>query len=172
MGRIKGLAIAVYRKVIGEYSWAKKHGLQAGTGVRVLGGVNFGSEPYLITLGNNVSITGASFVTHDGGTWAFRRIPGHGEVVRFGKIVVGDDTFIGTGSTILPGVTIGKNCVIGAGSIVTKDVPDNTVVAGVPARPICSLDEYEQKCRALMPKNFDFEKYNKNKREYLEMILP
>lgn len=46
---------------------------------------------------------------------------------------------IGTSATILCGVTIGENAIIGAGSVVTKDVPDNTVVAGVPARMIKSL---------------------------------
>lgn len=46
---------------------------------------------------------------------------------------VGDGTRIGSNATILP-VTIGKNCIIGAGAVVTKDVADNTTVAGVPAR--------------------------------------
>jgi len=41
---------------------------------------------------------------------------------------------IGTGSTILCGVTIGENAIVGAGSVVTRDVPDNSIVAGVPAR--------------------------------------
>ena len=172
MGRLKNLIIAAYRKAIGEYAWARKHGLKAGTGVSVLGGVNFGSEPYLITLGNNVWITGTRFITHDGGTWAFRRQPGHGEVVRFGKIKIGDDTFLGSDSIIMPGVTIGKHCVVGAGSIVTRDVPDYTVVAGVPAKVICTLEEYETKCRAQMPLGFDFDEYNKNKRKYLQKILP
>ncbi|MCH5330753.1 MAG: galactoside O-acetyltransferase, partial [Alistipes sp.] len=44
--------------------------------------------------------------------------------------------WIGAGSTILPGVTVGENAVVGAGSVVTKDVEDNTVVAGNPARLI------------------------------------
>ena len=47
---------------------------------------------------------------------------------------------IGANATILPGVTIGENAVVGAGSVVTKDVPDNAVVAGNPARLIRFLD--------------------------------
>ena len=171
MGRLKNIIIALHRKVIGEYAWAIKHGLHAGRDISVLGGVNFGSEPYLITIGNNFRITGTRFITHDGGTWAFRRKPGHGNVVRYGKIKVGDDTFLGSGSIIMPGVTIGHNGVIGAGSIVTKDVPDNTVVAGIPARIVCSLEEYEQKCRMKMPDDFNFEEYNKDKKAYLQKIL-
>jgi acetyltransferase-like isoleucine patch superfamily enzyme len=51
-------------------------------------------------------------------------------------VTVGDNVWIGGGVTILPGVTIGSNCVIGAGSVVTKDVPPNCVAAGNPARVI------------------------------------
>ncbi len=49
-------------------------------------------------------------------------------------ITVGNDVWIGGGAKILAGVTIGDNCIIGAGAVVTRDVPSNTVVAGVPAR--------------------------------------
>lgn len=50
------------------------------------------------------------------------------------KIVVGNNVWIGAKATILPGVTIGENAIVAAGAVVTKDVPANTVVAGVPAR--------------------------------------
>ena len=52
------------------------------------------------------------------------------------KIVIKDYAWIGSKSVILPGVTIGENAVVGAGSIVTKDVPDNAIVAGNPAKII------------------------------------
>ena len=55
------------------------------------------------------------------------------------KIVIKDYAWIGSKSVILPGVTIGENAVVGAGSVVTKDVPDNTVVAGNPARIIKTI---------------------------------
>ena len=53
--------------------------------------------------------------------------------------------FIGLNTTILPGVTIGDNCVIGAGSLVNKSIPSGEVWAGVPAKRICSLEEYKNK---------------------------
>lgn len=56
-----------------------------------------------------------------------------------GKIRIREGTWIGTNVTILPGVIVGKCCLIGAGSVVTKDVPDYTVVAGVPAKEIRRL---------------------------------
>jgi acetyltransferase-like isoleucine patch superfamily enzyme len=51
-------------------------------------------------------------------------------------IVIGDDVWIGANAVILPGVTIGKHVVVAAGAVVTKDVPDNTIVGGVPAKEI------------------------------------
>ena len=51
-------------------------------------------------------------------------------------VSIGNSVWIGGGATILPGVKIGNNCIIGAGAVVTRNVPDNTAVAGNPARPI------------------------------------
>ncbi|MBZ2167132.1 hypothetical protein K8N75_13895 [Methanobacterium sp. VT] len=67
---------------------------------------------------------------------------------KVGKIDIKDNVFIGNSAIILPNITIGPNAIIGAGSIVTKNVPSNTVVAGNPAKVICSLDEYIKKIDA------------------------
>ena len=58
-------------------------------------------------------------------------------------VTVGKNVWIGSNSTICPGVTIGDNAVIGAGSVVTKDVPENMVAVGVPAKVIKSIFEEE-----------------------------
>jgi acetyltransferase-like isoleucine patch superfamily enzyme len=54
-------------------------------------------------------------------------------------IVIKDNAWIGASATILPGITVGENSIVAAGSIVTKDVPDNTIVAGNPAKQIKTL---------------------------------
>ena len=57
-----------------------------------------------------------------------------------GKIVIENDAWIGAGAIIMPEVTLGEGAVVGAGAVVTKDVPPYTVVVGVPARPIKRID--------------------------------
>lgn len=56
-------------------------------------------------------------------------------------VIIGENVWIGSNATILPGVTIGDNSVVGAGAVVTKDVPENTVVAGVPAKVVKKIHE-------------------------------
>ncbi|MGC4853469.1 DapH/DapD/GlmU-related protein [Micromonospora sp. DT4] len=107
----------------------------------------FGSEPWLITMGDNVYITaGVQFLTHDGGTLILRRE--HPDLEWTAPITIGDDVYIGIRSIIMPGVRIGSRCVIGAGSVVTRDVPDGSVAAGVPARVLRTTDEYLAAMRA------------------------
>lgn len=63
----------------------------------------------------------------------------------FGPIKIGNNVHIGWDAIIMPNVTIGDNCIIGAGAVVTKDIPSNSVAVGVPARVIESIDEYRNK---------------------------
>ena len=147
---------------------AKKKGMQVGENVTCMNNVDFGSEPYLVKLCDNVRISSnVTFITHDGGTWAFRDQEKYKSVIKYGRIEVGERTFIGANSTIMPGVTIGKRCVIGAGSVVTKDIPDGSVACGVPARIIMTTNEYAEKCLANTP-SYDEEAYKKDKRKFLE----
>ena len=56
-------------------------------------------------------------------------------------VVIGENVWIGSNATILPGVTIGDNSVVAAGAVVTKDVPENTVVVGVPAKAVKKIND-------------------------------
>ncbi len=122
----------------------------------------FGSEPYLISIGNNVTITeDVKFISHDGGVGIFRKeIPG---LNVFGRIVIKDNCFIGVNSVLMPNIVIGPNAVVGAGAVVTKDVPENTVVTGVPAKPLMSIQEYKDKAlqKGLIILNTDIDKQEK-----------
>jgi len=139
---IKGLTIK-WKMTRDPIGYAKSIGVRMGENVVIYGmGLGmFGTEPWLITLGNNVHITmGCVFVTHDGGTLILRKeVP---DLEWTAPIVVGNDVYIGLRSIIMPGVKIGNRVIIGAGSVVTKDIPNNCVAAGVPARVIKSVDDY------------------------------
>lgn len=78
----------------GNYKVAIENGLNVGKGVSIIGGgrgVNFGSEPYLVTLGDYCRVSNdVMFVTHDGGTWAFRDMPIYSNVIKYEKINVGE----------------------------------------------------------------------------------
>lgn len=109
---------------------------------------NYGSEPWLIEIGNNSTISsGVFFITHDASSRLFRNNLPNSSIYgnQFGKIRIHDNCFIGINSIILPNVQIGPNSIVGAGSVITKDVPPNTVVAGIPARRISTVDEYIEK---------------------------
>ena len=86
-----------------------------------------------VNLAQGVVVSGLNHNFHD----STKRIDEQG--VSTSQITICDDVWIGANSVITAGVTIGTHCVIAAGSVVTKDVPDNTVVAGCPARVIKQL---------------------------------
>ena len=104
----------------------------------------FGSEPYLVKVGNDVTIAkGVQFITHDGSLELFRKKEPLVEL--FSPINIGNNVFVGVNSVLLPGVIIEDNVIVGAGSIVKGVLKSNGVYAGVPAKYICSLDEFYEK---------------------------
>ena len=121
----------------------------------------------MIELADNVRLSfNVTFVTHDGGTWTFRDNKRYADVIRYGKIYVGEHTFIGTGVIIMPGVTIGKRCVIGVGAVITRDIPANSVAVGVPAKVISTTEQYAEKCLKEQ-RTYNKEEYLRDKRKYL-----
>lgn len=119
-------------------------GCQIGEGAEIYQSASLGTEPYLIRIGNHVRINEhVTFVTHDGGVWVLRNTHSDlSDIDMFRPITVGDNVHIGHYSIIMPGVNIGSNCIIGCGAIVTKDIPDNSIVVGIPARVIENIDDY------------------------------
>lgn len=122
-------------------------GCEIGTNCEIFPTANFGSEPFLIQIGNNVSVNaGVQFITHDGGAWVLRNLKEeYKDIDIIKKIKIGNNVHIGTNAFIMPGVTIGNNVIVGLNAVVTKNVPDNVIVAGIPAKVIETISEYEKK---------------------------
>lgn len=120
----------------------------------------FPSEPKLVKLHNNISIaTNVRFVTHDRIDVLLSGMFDEHYMRKCGCIEVMDNVFIGADTIILPGVKIGPNVVIGAGSVVTKDVPPGQIVAGNPAKQIGNFDRLIRKRKKRVKRSTDPEKY-------------
>ena len=103
------------------------------------------SAPELITIGKNVWVTrGVMLLCHQRDL-SFYEIgkPVMDCPLKFAPINIKDGVHVGIGSIIMPGVTIGEGAVIGAGSVVTRDIPPYCVAVGVPAKVIKTFENKE-----------------------------
>lgn len=122
---------------------AKEMGAKVGKNCRFYS-LNFFSEPYLIEIGDNVIISGdVNFVTHDGGIYLFKEEK-KDLFGNFGRIRIGNNCFIGIGSTILPNVEIGDNSIVGAGAVVANSFPEDSVIAGNPGKAVFRTSVYKK----------------------------
>ena len=126
--------------------WPTRSYLQRARGVKIGKDVFLGSlvvlddtYPEYITVEDHVQVSaGAKIVTHDS---SFHNAFGGRLPIYIGPVVIKQYAYIGSGALILPGVTIGEKAIVGAGAVVTSDVPARAVVVGVPARVIGTIDE-------------------------------
>lgn len=150
----------IYYRSSGEryISFLRKKGVQVGEGTIVFNSKDIQidySRPELLKIGSNVFLhKGTTILTHDWASFCFVNkynefIPSHG------KVIIGNNVWLGENVTILKGVSIGDNVIIGYGSIVTKSIPANSVAVGAPAKVICTIDEY----------------FEKRKTEYLNVLI-
>lgn len=115
--------------------WLRRGGIKIGANTMISMGAHLDLHRGEIIIGDNCLIThGCYIMSHDGS--AKMITPG---ADGNGKVVIGNNVFIGVNSVILPNVVIGDNVVIGAGSVVTSDIPSATVAAGVPAKVLKHL---------------------------------
>ena len=136
------------RKTLLQELWLEdyiKMGLTIGENSQIDPGVVIDySHCWLIKIGNNVIITNqVMLLTHDASTKKLKDF----NYTKVGSITIEDDVFIGVRSLIMPGVTIGRNSIVAGGSVVTKSVPPDCIVAGNPAKEIASIDQYDTKRR-------------------------
>ncbi|MDP1815256.1 MAG: DapH/DapD/GlmU-related protein [Leadbetterella sp.] len=142
-------------------------GLILGNNVSIIGTFFFDpSHCFLISIGDNCTIApGVRLIAHDASTKQFLGY------TKIGRINIGENCFIGDSVIVLPCVNIGRGSIIGAGSVVTKDVPPGMVAAGNPARVICSVDEYLGKIKKIargkivFTEEYFIENLNKEKRD-------
>lgn len=159
---------------ISPIKYWKRRGLSIGEDCVIYPSARIDGEPFLVKIGNHVRVNmGVHIVTHDGGVWVLRKYlkeENADKIDVFGRVTIGDNVAICTNAIILPGVTIGNNCIVGAGAIVTRSLPDNTVAAGVPARVIETIDDYAEKHR----KMFCYTKHmsKRQKKIYLTRSIP
>jgi acetyltransferase-like isoleucine patch superfamily enzyme len=128
----------------------RRLGVSIGEGTAIYRNVTFGrggADP--IFVGKNCVLTGCSILGHDASTnmaLGLKRSPRQ-------PVIIEDNCFIGLGAIVLMGVRVGHGSIVGAGAVVTKDVPPGSVVAGNPARVISSVDELVDKRRQQIMQN-------------------
>ena len=116
-------------------------GLKVGNNTNVYSWATIdGNWPWLISIGDNVTISSdVTILAHDASPC---KVGCH---TKLGRVIIGNNVFIGAKATILCNVKIGDNVIVGAGSVVSRDLESGAVYAGNPARRICSFEEYRIK---------------------------
>lgn len=148
-----GMFPNLYRKLCNpgpdEYAeYLRRHGGFFAIGERcsILTSTVF-TDPAYVRLGNNVQFGSCCVLGHNGVVKMLNRAFGV-KLDSVGKSDFRDNVFIGYGCIVLPGVTIGPNAIVGAGSVVTRDIPPNSVAVGSPARVIGTVEEFIKKLEA------------------------
>lgn len=146
----------IIKRMNGEISTSTlvKRGLKVGKNFnRQQGSYIDPTHCFLVEIGDNVTFSiRVTVLAHDAST---KKSIGY---TKIGKVIIGNNVFVGANATILPNVKIGNNVVVGANSVVTKNIPDNCVVAGNPAKLICSIEEFSQRNAMKMEKTRRFGK--------------
>lgn len=129
-----------------------QRGLVLGNDVQINDGVFLDpSHCFLITIKDRTVLAPCvRLIAHDASMFRFAGI------TKVGRITIENDCFIGDSALVLPGVRIGPSSIVGAGSVVVKDIPARSVVAGNPAKIICSLDEFLERHDATRKANRTF----------------
>jgi acetyltransferase-like isoleucine patch superfamily enzyme len=130
----------------------RSKGARIGEGCRIYAR-DFPVEAYLVTIGDHVGIAGGvKILTHNGAAGLLRkRSPA---IQNFGRVEIGDGCFIGENAILLPGTTIGAGCIVAAGAVVSGTIPENSLVAGNPARVMGRASLYLERL-ALSPDSLD-----------------
>ena len=121
----------------------RREGVKIGEGSKLYSVAIDGCFKHLITIGKNCIITHCTILAHDASTQGFLGY------TKLARVIIGDNCYVGYQSIIRPGVHVGNNVIIGAGAVVTRDIPSNSVACGVPARVIGTYEDFVEKNRKL-----------------------
>jgi maltose O-acetyltransferase len=120
----------------GDVTYCNPKGIKIGHHVIINHHTELLANKARIIIGNYILIAPYVFITTSNHEYSKKNIPIYLQEETGEDVVIEDDVWIGTHAVILPGVTIGKGSIIGAGAVVTKNVPRYSIVAGVPAKVI------------------------------------
>jgi acetyltransferase-like isoleucine patch superfamily enzyme len=171
-GQIRSLFSSIVHRILFSNPklyiyWLIRKGVMIGEGTWFFGHVDIDvTRPFLVEIGRNCVLTDGVVILTHGYDWAVLREI-YGEIISSsGKVILGDNIFVGTNTIILKGTKIGSNTIIGAGSVVTHDIPPNSVAAGNPCQVIMSLEQYYKKRKSVYveeAKRYAWEIYQKRK---------
>ena len=148
-GKFRGLYIQFCNPCSEEYTeFLRRHGnlYAIGENCSIWPNTVFG-DPAYVRIGNNVHFSSCTVLGHDGSIAMLNRAY-NVKLDAVGKIDIRDNVFIGFNAIVLRNVTIGPNAIVAAGAVVTKDVAEGDIVAGVPARPIGRVEDLVKKLQA------------------------
>ncbi|MEG5060112.1 acyltransferase [Microcoleus sp. A2-C5] len=148
-GKFRGLYVKFCEPSSEEYTqFLRLHGnlYSIGENCTILPSTVF-TDPTYVRIGNNVHFSTCTLIGHDGSI-AMLNQAYNVKLDAVGKIDIRDNVFIGYNSLVLRNVTIGPNAIVAAGAVVTKDVAEGDIVAGVPAKPIGRVADLVEKWQA------------------------
>ena len=129
-------------------NFLKSKGAAIGVGVKIFSpNHTFIDElfPFMLSIGDNVNITSGVHILNHDYSWAVLKSKYNTVLGGVGSVSIGNNVFIGVNSIILMNSEIGDNVIVGAGSVVHGKIPSNCVVAGSPAKVVCSIEEFFEK---------------------------
>lgn len=145
---LDGVSIRIARTSSSRYiNFLRKKGISVGSGTTIMSrtcNIDL-TRPSLVSIGNSCYINeNFTLLTHDWVTKVFLN-SGREFINSSGAVKIGNNVSFGQNVMVLKGVSIGDNCFVGAGSIVTKDIPANSIAVGTPCKVVMSLEDYYQK---------------------------